>query len=117
MVANSDLQIYSSMLSGHVQLLTLPTELRLQILSFALSIDWDDERIANLDISRKFRKPVSHGATNFDLFLVCRQIYHEARLIPFQNSEFSFQRWYGSGTAECLKFFEQLQPWQTSALR
>ena len=105
------------MLLGRVQLLTLPTELRLQILSFALLIDCGDERIANLDISRKFRKPVSHDATNVSLLLVCRQIYHEARLLPFQNSEFAFQRWYGSSTAECLKFFQQLQPWQTSALR
>jgi hypothetical protein len=116
MVANRGLQIYSSMLPRRVQLLTLPTELRLQILSFALLIDCGDERIANLDISRKFRKLVSHDATNIGL-LVCRQIYREARLLPFQNSEFAFQRWYGSSTAECLKFFQQLQPWQTSALR
>jgi hypothetical protein len=72
MVANRGLQIYSSMLPGRVQLLTLPTELRLQVLSFALPIDCGDERIANLDISRKFRKPVSHDITNISLLLVCR---------------------------------------------
>jgi hypothetical protein len=105
MVASHDLQISTSILPGRVQLLTLPTELRLQILSLALSINCGDERIANLDISRKFRKPVSHDTTNTGLLLVCRQIYHEARLLPFQNSEFAFQRWCGSSIAECLKFF------------
>lgn len=105
------------MLPERVHFLTLPIEVRLQILSLALSVDCGDERIANLDISQKFRKPVSHDTTNLGLLLVCRQVYHEARLLPFQNGEFSFQRWYGSSTAECLKFFQQLQPWQTSALR
>jgi hypothetical protein len=101
------------MLPRCVQLLTLPTELRLQILSFALLIDCGDERIANLDISRRFRRPVSHDTTNVGL-PVCRQIYHEAHLLPFQNSEFAL---YGLSTVECLKFFQQLQPWKTSALR
>jgi hypothetical protein len=95
---------------GVVQLLTPPTELRLQILSFALSIDCDGERIAKLDISQKLRKPVLHDTTNIGFLLVCRQIYHEARLLPFQNSEFTFQRRYGSSTAEYLKFFRLLQP-------
>lgn len=54
MVANRDLQIYSSMLPGRVRLLTLPTELHLQMLSFALLIDCGNECIANLDISWKF---------------------------------------------------------------
>jgi hypothetical protein len=106
-----------SMQLGRVQLLTLPAELRLRILSFALLIDCGDERIADLDIARKFRKPVSHGTTNIGVLLVCRQIYYEARLLPFQNSEFAFQRWYGSSTAECLKFFQRLQTWQIGMLR
>jgi hypothetical protein len=102
---------------GCVQLLTLPAELRLQILSFALSLDCGDQGIASFDIARRFRKPVSQGTTNISVLLVCRQIYHEARLLPFQNTEFAFQRWYGSSTAECLQFFQKLQPWQIGTLR
>jgi hypothetical protein len=105
------------MLAGRVQLLTLPTEIRLQILSFAISIDCGDERITGLNIARKARKSVSCGTSNLGLLLVCRQIYYEARLLPFQNSEFAFQCWYGSSTAECIKFLQKLQPWQISMLR
>ena len=117
MMAENDSHTNSSMLLGRAQLLTLPAELRLQILAFALSVDCDDERIASLDNARKFRTSASHGTASLGPLLVCRLIYQEARLLPFQNSEFAFQRWYGSSTAECLKFFQRLQPWQTKALR
>ena len=106
-----------SMKPGRVKLLRLPAELRLQILSFALSTDCGDRRIASFDTARKFRKPVSHSTTNIGVLLVCRQIYYEARMLPFQNSAFAFQRWYGSSTAECLKFLQKLQPWQIGMLR
>jgi hypothetical protein len=117
MITETDSLSNMLMLPGHVQLLTLPTEIRLQILSFALSIDCGDEHITSLNIARKARKSVSHGSSNLGILLVCRQIYHEARLLPFQNSEFTFQSWYGSSTAECIKFFQKLQPWQISVLR
>jgi hypothetical protein len=117
MIIDTETHLNLSVLPQRVDLLMVPAELRLQILSFALSIDCGDERIASLDIARKARKAVSHGTTSLGLLLVCRQIYHEARLLPFQNSEFAFQRWYGSSTAECLRFFQKLQPWQISVLR
>lgn len=117
MVRNPDVRSELLIQPGVVQFLTLPAELRLQILSLALSTDCGDERVANLDIARKVRKPVSHATSNIGVLLVCRQIYYEARLLPFQNSEFAFQRWYGSSTAECLRFFQTLQSWQIGVVR
>ena len=116
MISDDGLHANSSTVLERARLLALPTELRLQILAFALIIDCDDERIASLDIARKFRTPASHGAASLNPLLVCRQIYQEGRLLPFRNSEFAFQRWYGSSTAECLKFLKKLQPWQVSVL-
>ena len=116
-MAVNDTHVDSSTVPKRARFLSIPAELRLQILAFALSIDCNDERIASLDIARKFRTLLSHGTTSLGPLLVCRQIYQEVRLFPFQSSEFAFQRWYGSSTAEFLKFFRKLQPWQVSSLR
>lgn len=107
-------------ISMHVapsNLLALPIEIRLQIYSLALSIDCSDKRISALDLSRSTRTRTSQEVLGIDMLLVCRQVHQDARLLPFQTSRFAFQRWYGSSTAECLKFLQRLEPQQTSALR
>lgn len=98
-------------------LLALPLEIRLQIYSLVLSIDCSDKRISALHLSRSTRTRTSQNALGIDMLLVCRQVHQEARLLPFQSTRFAFQRWYGSSTAECLKFLQRLEPQQTSALR
>ncbi len=100
-----------------LHLLSLPLEIRLDIFSYTVSIDCSDKRIAALDLSRSSHTQTSRNALGLNLLLVCRHVYHEARLLPFQTSRFAFQRWYGSSTAECLKFLKQLEPMQTTALR
>jgi hypothetical protein len=45
MIIDTNKQLHLSVLPGRVQLLTLPAEVCLQILSFVLSIDYGDERI------------------------------------------------------------------------
>ena len=98
-------------------LLALPLEIRLEIFSQAVSIDCSDKRIEALDLSRSSRTNSSRNALGLELLIVCRQIYQEARLLPFQTSRFAFQRWYGSSTSECLKFLKRLEPMQTASLR
>lgn len=117
MISTSENPSSLSVQRGCVQLLALPLELRLQIFSFALSLDCGDQRIANFNITQKYKKPVSRGTTNIGILLVCRQIYYEARVLPFQNTEFTFQRWNGSSTTECLHFFQNLQAWQIGTMR
>ena len=107
----------TTMQSTPLHLFALPLEIRVEIFSLAVSIDCSDKRIAALDLSRSTQTQPSHNELGLDLLLVCRQIYDEARLLPFQSSRFKFQRWYGSSTAECLKFLKRLVPMQTAALR
>lgn len=47
----------------------------------------------------------------------CRQIYHEARFIPFQENEFAFIDWFTSGLRTALSFSIGLTSWQVAELR
>lgn len=46
-----------------------------------------------------------------------RQIYGEARVIPFAQNEFVFMNWFSSGLWAARAFTRSLRPWQTDALR
>jgi len=52
-----------------------------------------------------------------DLLLVNHQIYHEARLIPFQENVFDFDKWNGTGLYYCQSFLRHLQFWQRLHVR
>ncbi|KAF4953844.1 hypothetical protein FGADI_5636 [Fusarium gaditjirri] len=46
-----------------------------------------------------------------------RQIYSEARLLPFTQNEFVFVNWFASGLWAARAFTRALAPWQRSSLR
>jgi hypothetical protein len=52
-----------------------------------------------------------------NLLLVNRQIYDEARLIPFQRNVFDFDKWNGTGLFYCQSFLHRLQFWQRVNVR
>lgn len=52
-----------------------------------------------------------------NLLLVNHQIYDEARLIPFQQNVFDFDKWNGTGLMFCQLFLRRLQPWQRMNVR
>lgn len=54
---------------------------------------------------------------HLSLLLVSRQIYHEARLLPFQSNTFIFTKIYGSSVVSAIKFLQKLLDWQREALR
>jgi hypothetical protein len=47
----------------------------------------------------------------------CRQIYHEARALPFQTCEFTFINYFHSGMFSARSFLCSLAPWQREAIR
>ncbi|KAB5584805.1 hypothetical protein GE09DRAFT_4745 [Coniochaeta sp. 2T2.1] len=51
------------------------------------------------------------------LLQTCRQIYHEARLVPFTTNEFVFTEWMTSATSHCDAVVRCLEPWQRKAIR
>ncbi|MCJ1394264.1 hypothetical protein MMC18_007142 [Xylographa bjoerkii] len=89
-------------------LLTLPTEIRLQIYGFVL---------AQTNCFRHAHtRPPKQGAA-LSLLRVNRAIYNEAHLLPFQLSEIAFQKWYGSSIFCCTAFLKSIQDWQRRELR
>lgn len=52
-----------------------------------------------------------------NLLRTCKQIYYEARLIPFQTNEFVFTEWMTSAVGFCNAVLLCMQPWQRSAIR
>jgi hypothetical protein len=46
-----------------------------------------------------------------------RQIYREARLVPFEQNEFVFVNWFASGLWAARAFTRALAPWQRATLR
>ncbi|KAL4727355.1 hypothetical protein ACLX1H_006265 [Fusarium chlamydosporum] len=52
-----------------------------------------------------------------DLLRTNRQIYSEARLVPFEQNEFVFVNWFASGLWAARAFTRSLAPWQRAALR
>jgi hypothetical protein len=79
----------------------------LQILPLAISLDRGDQRMANVDIAQRSEASIP-GTTNTSILLVCRKIYYDARVLPFQKAEFAFPRCNGLSTAECLQFFSEV---------
>ena len=51
------------------------------------------------------------------LLLVSRQMYHAARLLPFQSNTFIFTKTYGSSVISAIKLLQKLLDWQRQALR
>ena len=91
-------------------LLALPAELRLQIYALALT--------ASFDVSpQPAYNAIFVGTVDTDLLLTCRQIYAEARSIPFAINSFYFYEWYGSSTYNVKRFLCALQPWQRACLK
>jgi len=61
------------------------------------------------------RRPVSRVPSA--LLRASRQVYAEARLVPFARNEFVFVTAFCSGVAAAAAFSAGLQPWQRDALR
>lgn len=47
----------------------------------------------------------------------CRQIYEEAREIPFHENEFLFTSWFSSGLTAARSFVTAMEPWQRDSTR
>jgi hypothetical protein len=95
-------------------LLTLPAEIRHQIYKEVFSFN----STPRISLSILYNRPNLIGTLPYLPFLqTCRQIYDEARLVPFESNVFEFYRWYGSSSVECRKFLENLAPWQIEAIK
>lgn len=97
----------------HSVLLDLPAELRLRIYAFALTLD------PNLPSKKPHPKPQNliGRLPSPSLLLTCRQIYHEARLLPFQINAFDFQPFYSRNLQCSRQFLRQLESWQVCEIR
>lgn len=60
-------------------------------------------------------RPLSRVPTS--LLRTCKQVYTEARCIPFHENEFVFVNWFSSGLSAARAFTKGLQPWQRSSMR
>ncbi|KAJ9602704.1 hypothetical protein H2200_012898 [Cladophialophora chaetospira] len=58
-----------------------------------------------------------YESRRLDLLLTNRQIYHEARMIPFQHNVFEFVKWNGTGLLYCEQFLRKLCLWQRRSVR
>jgi hypothetical protein len=88
-------------------LLLLPLEVRFVIYTQCLTTPLRHD----YDIHTLGRRPT------LDLLLVNRQIYDEARLIPFRQNVFDFDKWNGTGLFHCQSFLRHLQFWQRVNVR
>lgn len=52
-----------------------------------------------------------------DLLATCRQIYFEARGLPFEHNEFVFLNWFSSGLNAAAAVTKAQRPWQRTAMR
>lgn len=91
-------------------LLALPAELRLQIYALALSTSFDVS-------PQPAYNAIFVGTVDTNLLLTCRQVYEEARTLPFSINPFYFYEWYDSSTYNVKRFFSALQPWQRACLK
>ncbi|KAL6877037.1 hypothetical protein J3F83DRAFT_759372 [Trichoderma novae-zelandiae] len=60
-------------------------------------------------------RPLAGIPTN--LLRACRQIYFEAREVPFANNEFVFLNWFSSGLNAASAVTKSQRPWQRLAMR
>lgn len=51
------------------------------------------------------------------LLRTCRQVYAEARTVPFHQNEFVFPAFFSSGMTAAHAFLARLAPWQRAAMR
>ncbi|KAF6231943.1 hypothetical protein HO173_009780 [Letharia columbiana] len=96
-------------------LLSLPLELRLQIFAHTLSLTPRLKPSFPTDTNEKRHLFYDHVENS--LLLVSRQIYQEARLLPFQSNTFIFAKTYGSSIVSAIKLLEKLLDWQREAVR
>lgn len=61
--------------------------------------------------------PAPAGYLPTSLLLACRQVYAEARLVPFHAGEFAFASWFFSGLSAGRAFVRGLAPWQRRGMR
>lgn len=128
---------------AHTSFLDLPCEIRLQIYHLVyLSSAVPNQRIApyisipNYVARAVFpgpgtstRGPATPPETRLlssqrlwcyiptSLLQSCRQIYHEARSIPFYENEFHFVNWFVLALETAVGFSEGLKPWQRAEWR
>lgn len=57
------------------------------------------------------------GRIPSSLLRTCKQIYEEARLLPFEQNAFVFINWFSSGVYAARGFMRGLREWQRHALR
>ncbi|KXX83220.1 hypothetical protein MMYC01_200248 [Madurella mycetomatis] len=111
--------------------LILPLEIRLLIYTHLLAL----YPMLPRDLSPGYPVPRSHrqGTTYFllrsglhprptgyipsSLLRTCRQIYAEARLLPFRENEFVFVSWFFSGLSAARAFVKGLAGWQRDGMR
>lgn len=96
-------------------LLALPLELRRQIYTHAFSLSPRPEPSSATGLTKHPSLLTDHIDTS--LLLVCRQMYHEARLLPFQRNNFSFSTTGGGSVTSAVRFLQRLADWQREALR
>ncbi|KIW86982.1 uncharacterized protein Z519_12447 [Cladophialophora bantiana CBS 173.52] len=99
-------------LTGHQQshFFRLPFEIRLLIYIHLLSSMAPEKHPRDIQLKH-------HHELALELLLVNRQIYREARLVPFQHNAFDFAKWNGTGLLYCDLFLRRLRPWQRRGLR
>lgn len=51
------------------------------------------------------------------LLVSCRQIYGEARMLPWQENEWRFVNWFWSGLYSARRFGKDIQSWQREGMR
>ncbi|KAK4116805.1 hypothetical protein N656DRAFT_765691 [Canariomyces notabilis] len=61
--------------------------------------------------------PSAAGYLPSSLLCTNRQIYNEARLVPFHHNEFAFVSWFFSGLSAARAFVARLAGWQRDGLR
>lgn len=61
--------------------------------------------------------PVPQGKIPTGLLVSCKQVYFEARSIPFQDNQFAFVNWFWSGIYAARRFSRGLSLWQSEAIR
>ncbi|MCJ1431863.1 hypothetical protein MMC27_001219 [Xylographa pallens] len=98
----------SKSINATPHLLTLPTEIRLQIYGLVL---------AQTSCFRHAHTRPPQAGTALSLLRVNQAIYNDARLLPFQLSDIAFQKWYGSSVFCCTAFLKSIQDWQRREVR
>jgi hypothetical protein len=51
------------------------------------------------------------------LLMTCKQVYEEARTLPWERNEYAFINWFCSGVYAARSFMRALKPWQRESMR